>query len=88
MRHCLTAGAVSITDHMMWGPTAPPPMSTTIWDDREDAFEAATEAAAWLRHLQATDTWQELPLDVQRHLSRAHGTLTALTSAMVEAEVV
>lgn len=60
----------------------------TIWDDREEAFEAATEAAAWLRKLQATETWQELPPDVQRTLSRAHGTLQAMTTAMVKTELV
>lgn len=70
------------------GQATTPPAVSTIWDDREEAFDAATETAAWLRALQATDTWQELPLDVQRTLSRAHGTLTALTSAMVDAEVV
>lgn len=63
-------------------------MADTIWDDRIEAHEAALESAAWLRRLQATDTWHELPLDIRRTLCKAHGTLESMTRAMVEAELV
>lgn len=63
-------------------------MSTTIWDDRQDAYEAATESASWLRELQSTETWQHLPHDVRVTLCRAHATLEAMSTAMVDAEMV
>ena len=61
---------------------------STIWNDRIEAHNAAHEAAAWLRELQATDTWHELPHDVRQTLCRAHGTLEAMTRAMVDTELV
>ncbi len=59
-----------------------------ITDDRETAHEATIDGLAALEALQSTDVWLQLPLDVQRHLSRAHGVLNALSAAMVEQEVV
>lgn len=63
-------------------------MTNTIWDDRLEAHEAATEAAAWLRALQATETWEALPIEMRQTLCRAHGTLQAFTTAMVDVELV
>lgn len=59
-----------------------------ITDDRETAHEATIDGLAALEALQSTDVWLQLPLDVQRQLSRAHGVLNALSAAMVEQEVV
>ena len=59
-----------------------------ITDDRETAHEATLDGLTALEALQSTDVWLQLPLDVQRHLSRAHGVLSALSTAMVEQEVV
>ena len=59
-----------------------------LTDDRETAHEATIDGLAALEALQSTEVWLQLPLDVQRHLSRAHGVLSALATAMVDEEVV
>jgi hypothetical protein len=63
-------------------------MADWITDDREAADEAACAAITALEALQSTDTWTELPLAVQRDLSRAHGVLLAMANAMAAAGVV
>jgi hypothetical protein len=56
--------------------------------DYDDAHTAATNAANELEALQATDFWFELPADIRLALSRAHGILIGLTSAMEAADLV
>ena len=48
----------------------------------------ATNATEELEALQATDFWLELPADARLALSRAHGILIGLTSAMEAANLV
>jgi hypothetical protein len=56
--------------------------------DYELPHAHATDAADELKALQATDFWLELPADAQIALSRAHGILIGLTSAMEDADLV
>ncbi len=54
----------------------------------DDAHTAATNAANELEALQATDFWLELPAEAQIALSRAHGILIGMVSAMETAGLV
>ena len=56
--------------------------------DYDAAHTAASNAAEELEGLQATDFWLELPADARLALSRAHGILIGLTSAMEAADLV
>jgi hypothetical protein len=56
--------------------------------DYELPYAHATNAAEELEALQATDFWLELPADAQIALSRAHGILIGMTSAMEAAGLV
>jgi hypothetical protein len=56
--------------------------------DYDAAHTAASNAAAELEELQATDFWLELPADARLALSRAHGILVGLTGAMEAADLV
>jgi hypothetical protein len=56
--------------------------------DYELPHAHATNAAEELEGLQATDFWLELPADARLALSRAHGILIGLTSAMEAADLV
>ncbi len=56
--------------------------------DYELPHAHATNAAEELEALQASDFWLELPADARLALSRAHGILIGLTSAMEAANLV
>jgi hypothetical protein len=56
--------------------------------DYELPHAHASNAAEELEALQATDFWLELPADAQIALSRAHGILIGLASAMKAANLV
>lgn len=57
-------------------------------DDRHAAHQGAHDAMAAIAALQSTDTWMDLPRDVQRQISQTHGVLAALVAGMVNNEIV
>jgi hypothetical protein len=57
-------------------------------DDNHEAHGAALAALAAIENLQATALWLALPVDVQRQISRTHGTLAGLAGALEAEEMV
>lgn len=79
---------------MMWEHHAPPPMTTATYNawlieqhkaDREEAHENALDAYHAIDALQATDTWQQLPLALRRQLCASHALLGGLADVISDA---
>jgi hypothetical protein len=81
------AGALS-TDYILITGAQNPGSKRSRNMDFELPHAHASNAAEELEGLQATDFWLELPPDARLALSRAHGILIGLTSAMEAADLV
>jgi hypothetical protein len=56
--------------------------------DYDAAHTAATNAAAELEALQATDFWLELPVDIRAELCKSHAILRAMVGTLEAADLV
>jgi hypothetical protein len=56
--------------------------------DYDAAHTAASNAAAELEALQATDFWLELPVDIRAELCKSHAILRAMVGTLEAADLV
>ena len=55
-----------------------------LMNDREEAYDNACDAFNAIEALQATDTWQALPLSIRRLLCASHAALGAIADGIAE----